>query len=545
MNLRTFIGGVACLAVSATMLSPFMNLPHIGSSLHVGDGRVQAWVLAWVAHALTTGASLFDANMFYPVPASLAHTDSMVALGVLTTPIWLLTGNAILAFNVLQLLGPATTSFAGFLLLRSWTDDWLASLVGGLSFGLSFFAMLHNAHLNLTWAAGLPLSMLLLERWWREPTWTNMGWLGLVFVFTALTSWYLAVMLGLLLVIETVVLSITVGRVEIATRGPQVFAALALVVAVLLPFLAPYLGRASETGEAYGLAANIRSYVVPPENTVVGRWLVGRRLIDAQSIWGEATLFLGWTALALGAVGAADALRSRTRQRRAQAWLLLILLLLGIALSFGPSPSGLAPYDLLAQLPGVGGFRATARFALLVGLACSALAAFGLTSIRRLVPRAAPAIMCGLAVLIMAERFVVDFPSGRPQPEAMPEVYALARADRAQAAIVLPIYAGLASWFFEGDYLLYSTSAGFLPLANGIGRWVPSEYLALGEAMRTFPSPSSAAALRFYGITHVILHSARFGAAAPALLGQAKQSADYSIVGEHGPDVLLRIVAQP
>lgn len=121
----------------------------------------------------------------------------------------------------------------------------------------------------------------------------------------------------------------------------------------------------------------------------------------------------------------------------------------------------------------------------------------------------------------------------------------MARADRAQAAIVLPIYAGLASWFFEGDYLLYSTSAGFLPLANGIGRWVPSEYLALGEAMRTFPSTSSAAALRFYGISHVILHSARFGAAAAALLAQVQQSADYSIVAERGADVLLRVIAQP
>jgi len=49
-------------------------------------------------------------------------------------------------------------------------------------------------------------------------------------------------------------------------------------------------------------------------------------------------------------------------------------------------------------------------------------------------------------------------------------------------------------WFKEGDYLLYSTTADFLPLANGVGRWVPPSYLALGDAMRSFPSASTARA---------------------------------------------------
>jgi hypothetical protein len=94
----------------------------------------------------------------------------------------------------------------------------------------------------------------------------------------------------------------------------------------------------------------------------------------------------------------------------------MAVLVLAVALSFGASPGGLAPFDWLTRLPGVGGCRAAARFALLVGLACAALVAFGLAWIRRLAPRRAPLVMAGLAALMLSERFVVDFPVGHPRP---------------------------------------------------------------------------------------------------------------------------------
>ncbi len=123
----------------------------------------------------------------------------------------------------------------------------------------------------------------------------------------------------------------------------------------------------------------------------------------------------------------------------------------------------------------------------------------------------------------------------------MPEIYRLAAADGAAAAIALPMYAGEPQWFLEGDYLLYSTTAEFIPLANGIGRWVPSEYLALGQATHDFPSSETAAALRLYGITHVLFHGARFGADAPVLLERVRHGRDFTIVTRRGSDTLLRV----
>ena len=528
---------VLMLAVSALMLSPFISYPHFASALHPGDGRVQAWVLAWVGHALGSGRAVFDANMFHPTRAALSHTDHMVALGALGAPIWWLSRNAILEFNLLQVIGPALGAFTMFVLARAWTRDTASALVAGLAYGFSTFTLLHNAHLNLTWNFGLPLVVLGLERWWSEPTWPRLARWWIPAMFTALVSWYLALILAVLLVGCTAWLLLTRARQDMPSRVVQAAASGVLALAILLPVLWPYLGRVSEAGEAAAFAADYRSYLVPSEHTVIGRWLVRQGVTTPQTFWGERTLFLGWTVIALAAIGCFTA----PIAQQARVAFLLALAAVAAALSFGPSSGGYAPYDVLALLPGVSGFRATARFAVLVTFAAALLAAMGVSWLRRqhvagltLVPT-----LCGC--LALAEVFVVDFPAGKPAAEALPAIYRLAVDDGARAAVALPMYAGQTSWFLEGDYLLYSTTADFLPLANGIGRWVPDEYHAMAEAARSFPSPESAAAFRLYGVTHVLFHGQRFGSDAPALLDRARRGRDFSIVASRGSDTLLRV----
>lgn len=525
------------LAASSLMLSPFVSFTHLDSALHSGDGRVQAWVLAWVGHALGTGRPLFDANMFFPTRAALSHTDHMVALGALGAPIWWSTRNAVLEFNLLQLLGPALSGYAMFLLARAWTADTAASIIAGLAYGFSSFTLLHNAHLNLTWSFGLPLAVLGFDRWWLEPTWPRLARWWVPAVLTALVSWYLALMLAVLLAIFSVCLYVTRGGSQMATRLVQLTASGFLAIAIIVPLISPYLSRGSHAGEAAALSADWRSYLVPSEHTVVGRWLVGHGLADPQTFWGERTLFLGWTSIALALIG----VRTSIAVHWPRVLFLMLAAAIAVSLSFGPSPHGYGPFDLLAQIPGVSGFRATARFALLVIFAVALLAAMGIAWVRSRCSRSRLIVPIVGASLVLGEVFVVDFPVGKPIAEAMPEIYRLAVTDGARAAVALPMYAGQSIWYLEGDYLLYSTRAGFLPLANGIGRWVPAEYLALGEATRSFPSAESAAALRFYGITHVLFHGGRFGGDAPGLLDRARQGSDFSLVTSRGSDTLLRV----
>lgn len=525
------------LAASALMLSPFVSFTNFGSALHSGDGRAQAWVLAWVGHALGSWHRLFDANMFHPARAALSHTDHMVALGALGAPIWWATHNAVLEFNILQVIGPFLSAYAMFVLAHAWTRDTAAAIVAGLAYGFSTFTLLHNAHLNLTWSFGMPLAVWGFERWWSEPTWPRLVRWWIPAMFTMLVSWYLALLLAILLGVCMVWLLFSRERTDVSLKATQLLASGVLAIAIVLPVLSPYLGRGSEAGEAAALSADWRSYLVPSEHTFIGRWLVARGLASPQTIWGERTLFLGWTLLTLAALGVLTA----TIVQRMRVLLLLAIAGAAASLSFGPSSGGYAPFDLLALLPGVAGFRATARFALLVTFAAALLAAMGVAWLRRRHPQGVALVPVVCGCLVLAEVFVVDFPAGKPVGEAMPEIYRLAAADGARAAVALPMYAGQTIWYLEADYLLYTTTAEFLPLANGLGRWVPDEYFAIAEAVRSFPSPATAEALRLYGITHVLFHGQRFGADEPVLLDGARQGRDFSIVATRGSDTLLRV----
>lgn len=528
------------------MQAPFTNFAHFSSAVAPGDGRAIAWIITWVAHALASGHSLFDANMFFPSRGSLAQIDPMPALGVISSPIWYATGNAMLVYNVMKIAGPALSVWAAAKLAYAWTRDELAALVAGIAFGCSSFTMLHNGHIQLTWSAGVPLAILGLVRWWAKPTWPRAAAWWAAAVVTALISWYLAVMVAIAAGLWLVWMFVDTARHARLTRdltlkATQLACGAVLAVAVLLPFAAPFFGRGSAAGETAAYAATWQSYLVPHEHTIAGRWLVSRGWANPQGIWGEQSLFLGWCVLALAIVGAVVGFRSRPVEDRSRVGFLVGLVLISASLSFGPSPSGFAPFDLIATLPGASGFRATARFGLLVTLGCALLVAYGLAWIGRSFPRTRIALAVAALALVMVEPYVLAVPGGRPQPERIPEIYKLALDDGARAGLALPMYAGETFWFLESDYLLYSTSARFLPLANGFGRWAPDPYLDIARASRTFPSADAAAVFRAYGITHVLLHGARYGPGFGDLLKKVRAARDFTIVTTRELDLVLRV----
>jgi hypothetical protein len=534
------------LVASAVMQAPFTNYAHFASAVAPGDGRAIAWIITWVAHALATGEPLFDANMFFPSRGSLAMIDPMPALGVISAPLWYATGNAMLVYNVMKIAGPALSVWATAKLAYAWTRDELAALVAGIAFGCSSFTMLHNGHIQLTWSAGIPLIVLALDRWWTKPTWPRAALWWAAAVVTALISWYLAVIVAIAAGLWLVWLFVAAWRSDeragdVTLKAIQLACGGLLAGAVLLPFAAPFFGRGSEAGETLAYAASWQSYLVPHEHTIAGRWLVSQGWANPQGIWGEHSLFVGWLVLALALAGAAFALSSHAREDRGRAAFLITLIAVSASLSLGPSPSGLAPFDLVARLPGASGFRATARFGLLVTLGCALLAGYGLAGLRRSLPRARIALPLAALVLVLAEPYVIDVPGGPPQAERMPDIYTLAVDDGAKAGVALPMYAGETFWFLESDYLLYSTSARFLPLANGFGRWAPDPYLDIARASRTFPSADAAAVMRAYGITHVMLHGARYGPGFGDLLNNVRAASDFSIVATRGDDFLLRV----
>jgi hypothetical protein len=549
----------AYLVVTAVMTWPFVNYAAFSVSSYGGDARLIIWTTAWANHAVLNGLPLFDANIFFPAADSLRYNEHLLGVSLATLPWAVLGASPVLAYNATWLLAFVLNGVSTFACLRQLVESRVAAFAGSLAFVYTSYVWLHaHGHLHLIWIWPLPLSALLLERWFVGPTVGRLAaWLA-VFLMGVLTSWYYAVMIGLVNLIVGGVLA--VGAICWAPaeggRGPWPkrtlhLAAAAVVALVCVWSLARhYVGMAARPEEAAAYSVTPAMYVVPPENTMVGRWW--ERHIDGRpgSIYGETTVFAGWTAVALGLVGVGAMLVGRTpgssvpSTRPGQgAWAFPLLALAGLLLSLGPSPPwlspALAPFSWLTAVPGMSGMRAPARFALVAMLGLSGLASLGAQALVDRWRRAGTLGVVVLVPLMLAEWFVVDFPAGKPEVHGIPEIYRTVELQTARALASLPEYRDQVDWFRGGDYLYYST-AHWRPIVNGFGRSEPPAQPSVVAAVRAFATePAAVSAL---GIQYVVVHADRLAREDRGLVDAALANPSCRLVRRVGSDYLFEIV---
>src|SRR5215212_3230175 len=170
------------------------------------DAALNLWILAWDVHALVRQPlSVFQANVFYPEPNTLAYSEHQLGLALLFGPLWLITNNPVIAFNTLYLASFVLTGVATFLLVRYWLDDAPAAFIAGLLFAFTPPRLAHHFHTQLLAIWWLPLTMLCLERFLRQPSVMRAGLLAASFTM----QWLCSVYLGWLLTVAVAVYVLT------------------------------------------------------------------------------------------------------------------------------------------------------------------------------------------------------------------------------------------------------------------------------------------------------------------------------------------------
>jgi hypothetical protein len=545
------VAGTVYFAITIFMALPFVDLWQLDTATFGGDGRLVVWTIAWINHAIRHGLPLFDANIFFPAPQSLAYTEHMLGLGLLALPLTVVTGNTVLVCWVLWFAAFWTNAMAAHLLALRFTGRHDAALAAGLVFGWAFFRMLHAGHLQLQWTAWLPLSLWLLERYHSRPTWMRLLAAVAVIVMQMLTSWYLAVIAAFTCVGWLLWLQAVRQTQPIARLADQVAVAGVLVAAVMVPLALPYLRVSSSIQEPFiaAYAADLASYMQPPEDTWPGRALERVFGIDGRWIWGEQTQFLGWIAVSLAVVGVVVLVR-RTLvtggdERREHAVPLFFVALAALAfwLSLGASDRYLAPYELLSAIPGLSLFRATARFGLLVMLGVAITSAIGLAWCwtrleRRGRTKLQPLLTVVLGLAMLAEWRVVT-PVLRASPAPVPRVYELLNTLPAGAVVSLPDdRLRMDRWPFRSDYLLYST-AHWRPIVNGYGRGEPPAYMDIITTLSTFPSAQAAGLARALGVRYFVIHADNSDLRQS--VADAHASTDFKQIAAFGSDFLFGV----
>lgn len=503
-------------ATSVVMLRP---LPWRAAT-HVAewcDTYLNTWILAWVTHALgTPGRRLFDANIHHPLRGTLALSDHMLGVQPVFAPVYLATGNPVLAMNVMVLVSFVACGVTMTVLAFALTRRFAPSLVAGFVWAFVPYRIAQLAHVQLLSFQWLPLALLLGDRLLRR------GGRGTWAAFVAVTLWqclaayYLAYATAAVLATYAAVVALRMRRRGERPRVAAVAGALVVVAVAMLPVTTPY-ARMQRKGviprqnteafvaahpESVALADPVRSWVTVPK-LPPSPWTA---ILTAQSRYldWEKTLFPGLLPVVLALGGGTVWLLARARGAAPESppcvgdavCGLLAVMAVSWILSLGPWLSWndhrtsvrLPAYWLAAAVPGLSGIRAWSRFGHGVAFGLAPLAALGLA---RLVGRrrvlggvVAVAVLAGLGV----EYAHAPIPVVPAPVEPTPGHAWLAAHGAGQPLFVLPT--GAVPACQHARYML-QTTAHWLPLASGYSGHQPPSMQPINTIGQALPAPEA------------------------------------------------------
>ena len=291
----------------------------------LGDPVLVMWILAWDCEQMlrllggdvSRIAGFFDANIFYPAPLTLAYSEHLIPQALQILPVYAVTGNPILSYNLLFLSTFVLSGLGMYLLVRELTGNALAGFVAGLMFAFAPYRVPQSSHLQVLSSQWMPFAVYGLLRYFNSRRLLPLGGAALALVLQNLSSGYY------LLYFTPFAVAFAlwdIGQRRL-WRDRRIWVELScaglLVAAVTAPFLLPYAALRAQwvtsrsVPEVTRFSADVYSYATA---------------FSEQRVWGdvlqafpkpEGELFPGIIPILLAAIGI---LWGRPRHPTAQAF---------------------------------------------------------------------------------------------------------------------------------------------------------------------------------------------------------------------------------
>jgi hypothetical protein len=272
------------------------------------DTRLFLWTISWDVHALGhQPLSIFDANIFFPEPRTLAYSEHLIGSALLGAPALLATGNPVLALNVIVLLSCVLSGLGAYFLARQLGTGVAAALVAGVVFAFGPARFVRLAQVHVAVVQWIPFALAFMHRYARHRRRRDLVAVAALFTLQSLSSGhgglFLTLALGALLLFYW-----AFGRIPGPIRLLRDLGVVGvLLLAVNVVFLIPYLraqhdvGLHRTIGAVYDWVPNLVSFLASPAH--VQEWLLSL-VPGLQAKVGDAKayLFPGWITLGLAAL---------------------------------------------------------------------------------------------------------------------------------------------------------------------------------------------------------------------------------------------------
>jgi hypothetical protein len=287
----------------------------------LGDSILNMWILSWdgeqirriLAGDFSRITTFFDANIFHPAPLALAYSEHLIPLAIQIFPVWLISGNPILCYNLLFLSSIVLAGLGMYLLVRELTGNTLAAFIAGLLFAFAPYRLPQSGHLQVLTSQWMPFVLYGLLRYFHTRRLRPLGGATLALVAQNLSSGYYLLFFMPFAVAFALWQVARLGLWRNRRMWLELSGAAVAVAAMTAPFLLPYgalrgQGFAERSlNEVFRFSADVYSY-----GTASGE----------QQLWGttmqafpkpEGELFPGFVAVLLAIIGVVAIDRSRVQ----------------------------------------------------------------------------------------------------------------------------------------------------------------------------------------------------------------------------------------
>jgi hypothetical protein len=313
VRLRSF-GGPHAAAVY-TLVALWATWPLARGLSHdvawdLGDPVLVIWALAWDCTqflAILSGdfsrvGTFFDANIFAPATHTLAYSEHFIGQSLQVLPVYALTGNAVLCYNLLYLSTFVLSGLGAFLFVRELTGSGAAGFTAGLLFAFAPYRFPQSSHLQVLSAQWMPLALYGFRRYFDTGRRRALAWGALALVVQNLSCGYYLLYFSPFAA-AYVLAEMTARGLWRSFRAWRDLAVAGVgVAAITVPFFLPYLALRDSQPSTRSLAevgrysADVYSYLTA---------------FAEHPIWGslqafpkpEGQLFPGLAALILAAIG--------------------------------------------------------------------------------------------------------------------------------------------------------------------------------------------------------------------------------------------------
>jgi hypothetical protein len=532
---------VILLFVGLTALVTYPQVRFLGTHVpYNSDPYFSIWRLGWVAHAIVTSPrELFQANIFYPAPATLGYSDAILLPGILTAPFFWAEINPVLIYNVAFLAAFVLSGWAAFRLALRLTASVPASIVAGIIFAFTPYRFCHYMHLEMQIVFWMPLALLLIHRVVDHGRMRDGVLLGLALAAQLLSSIYMAIFALVYLIVVAPLLFLVGGMRRPLRLAACVATGGLLALALVTPYARAYRQAEREVGlrtlsEAGYYSAALKDYLAAPDINRLYGWTAQTNIFAIS----EMNLFPGLVACVLAAVGV---LGGRGRARFAY--------LAGLAISIEMTRGVFSRIFvwLFQHFTVFQALRSPARFNILVSLSLAVLSAYGVAFLLTKISNRKWQQIAGAAVAAALIAEYASAPVIEPAPGPT-RVDGFLSRQPPSIIVELPLLARKGFWG-SLDAIYMAQGIGHLQkMLNGYSGHAPASFYQMREEMGGFPDDRSMKYLRNLRVDFIVVRAGLFDGAdeGPSLLDRLNKTEGLSLAamwpdGPAGAEAVYRI----